>query len=115
MKTIIRDRSLAAGLPHSRLPEFTQEEIERVKGTHDYIGFNYYTTVLGYPKDFGDQQDYDGDRGAGRIQDRSWIESGSSWLKITPFGFRRILNFSKEEYGNPPVYVTENGSEAQWT
>ena len=48
-------------------------------------------------------------RGAGTIQDRSWIGSGSFWLKITPYGFRRILNFIKEEYGNPPVYVTENG------
>ncbi|XP_078142043.1 lactase/phlorizin hydrolase-like [Centroberyx gerrardi] len=109
MKTIIRERSLAAGLPKSRLPEFKPEEIKRIKGTHDYFGFNHYTTILAFPVDFGDRQDYEGDRGAGSIQDRSWIESGSFWLKITPFGFRRILNFIKDEYGNPPIYVTENG------
>ena len=45
-----------------RLPEFTPEQIKRVKGTHDYFGFNHYTTVLAYPKGSGDQQDYDGDR-----------------------------------------------------
>ena len=28
---------------------------------------------------------------------------------MTPFGFRRILNFIKEEYGNPPIIITENG------
>lgn len=28
---------------------------------------------------------------------------------MTPFGFRRILNWLKEEYKNPPIYVTENG------
>ena len=43
------------------------------------------------------------------ITDRSWPDSGSFWLKMTPFGFRRILNWLKEEYNNPPIYVTENG------
>lgn len=48
-------------------------------------------------------------RGTGTTHDRTWIESGSFWLKITPFGFRKILKFIKDEYRNPPVYVTENG------
>ncbi|XP_042283296.1 lactase-phlorizin hydrolase-like [Thunnus maccoyii] len=109
MKTIIRERSLAAGLPESRLPEFTPEEIKRIKGTHDYFGFNHYTSVLAFPVDLGNQQDYEGDRGTGNSRDRTWIESGSFWLRITPFGFRKILKFIKDEYGNPPVYVTENG------
>ncbi|KAG7233902.1 hypothetical protein INR49_006464, partial [Caranx melampygus] len=109
MKTIIRKRSLAAGLPQSRLPEFTPEEIKRIKGTHDYFGFNHYTTVLSSPVDLGNQQDYEGDRGTKTTHDRTWIETGSFWLKITPFGFRKILKFIKDEYGNPPIYVTENG------
>ncbi|XP_060945076.1 lactase/phlorizin hydrolase-like [Limanda limanda] len=109
MKTIIRDRSLAAGLPKSRLPEFSPEEIKRIKGTYDYFGFNHYTTVLAFPVDYGKLQHYDADRGAGTIADRTWLDSGSSWLKVSPFGFRRILNFIKEEYGNPPIIITENG------
>ncbi|KAM9851168.1 lactase/phlorizin hydrolase-like [Aulostomus maculatus] len=109
MKTIIRERSLAHGLPKSRLPEFTPEEIKRIKGTHDYFGFNHYTTVLAFPVDYGTLQHYDADRGAGTIADRTWLDSGSSWLKVSPFGFRRILRFIKEEYGNPPIIITENG------
>ncbi|XP_070832686.1 lactase/phlorizin hydrolase-like [Chaetodon trifascialis] len=109
MKTIIRQRSLAAGLLESRLPEFTPQEIMRIKGTHDYFGFNHYTTVLSFPVSLGKQQDYEADRGTGTSHDRTWIESGSFWLKITPFGFRKILKFIKDEYGNPPIYVTENG------
>jgi len=35
--------------------------------------------------------------------------SGSSWLKVTPFGFRRLLNYFKDTFNNVPVYVTENG------
>ncbi|XP_041807046.1 lactase-phlorizin hydrolase-like [Chelmon rostratus] len=109
MKTIIRERSLAAGLLKSRLPEFTPEEINRIRGTHDYFGFNHYTTVLAFPLDYKNHQHYDGDKGAGTIADRTWPDSGSSWLKVTPFGFRRILNFIKNEYGNPPIIITENG------
>ncbi|XP_019945550.2 lactase/phlorizin hydrolase-like [Paralichthys olivaceus] len=109
MKTIIRERSLAAGLPKSRLPEFSPEEIKRIKGTYDYFGLNHYTTVLAFPVDYGNLQHYDADRGAGTIADRTWLDSGSSWLKVSPFGFRRILNFIKEEYGNPPIIITENG------
>lgn len=30
----------------SRLPKFTQEEIERIKGTSDFLGVNYYLTNL---------------------------------------------------------------------
>uniref|UniRef100_A0A3B5MDP0 Lactase n=1 Tax=Xiphophorus couchianus TaxID=32473 RepID=A0A3B5MDP0_9TELE len=109
MKTIIRERSLAAGLTKSRLPEFTPEEIKRIKGTHDYFGFNHYTTVLAFPVDYGNLQHYDADRGAGTYVDRTWLDSGSGWLKVTPFGLRRILNFIKEEYGNPTIIITENG------
>ncbi|KAL0964060.1 hypothetical protein UPYG_G00317830 [Umbra pygmaea] len=109
MKTVIRDRSLAAGLSSSRLPEFTPAEIQRIKGTYDFFGFNHYTTVLAFPVAYGNLQHYDADRGAGTIADRTWLDSGSSWLKVSPFGFRKILNFIKEEYGNPPIIITENG------
>uniref|UniRef100_A0A672IFB0 Lactase n=1 Tax=Salarias fasciatus TaxID=181472 RepID=A0A672IFB0_SALFA len=109
MKTIIRERSLAAGLSKSRLPEFTSEEIKRIKGTYDYFAFNHYTTVLAFPVEYGNLQHYDADRSAGTIADRTWLDSGSSWLKVSPFGFRKILNFIKEEYGDPPIIITENG------
>ncbi|XP_076119842.1 lactase/phlorizin hydrolase-like isoform X2 [Alosa pseudoharengus] len=109
MKTIIRERSLAAGLPKSRLPEFTPAEVNRVKGTYDYFGFNHYTTVLAFKVDYKGLQHYDADRGAGTIADRTWLDSGSTWLKVTPPGFRKILNFIKEEYGNPTIIITENG------
>nr|XP_003478769.1 lactase-phlorizin hydrolase [Cavia porcellus] len=110
MKTRIRDRSLAEGLNKSRLPEFTESEKRRINGTYDYFGINHYTTVLAYNLDYPSSvSSFDADRGVAVITDRSWPASGSSWLKITPFGFRRILNWLKEEYNNPPIYVTENG------
>ncbi|XP_075140639.1 lactase/phlorizin hydrolase-like isoform X1 [Leptodactylus fuscus] len=110
MKSRVRERSLAQGLAKSRLPEFTEEEKKRIKGTYDYFGFNHYTTVLASPLNFAaSTQSYDADRGVATITDRSWLGSGSIWLKVTPFGFRRILRWIKEEFNNPPIYVTENG------
>lgn len=48
-------------------------------------------------------------RGVASVTDRSWLNSGSFWLKVTPFGFRKLLRWIKKEYNNPPIYVTENG------
>ncbi|XP_057626296.1 lactase/phlorizin hydrolase-like isoform X2 [Chionomys nivalis] len=110
MKTRILERSLAAGLSKSRLPEFTESEKKRINGTFDFFGFNHYTTVLAYNLNYpAFLSSYDGDKGVATIADSSWPDSGSFWLKVTPFGFRRILNWLKEEYNNPPIYVTENG------
>ncbi|NXK87841.1 LPH hydrolase, partial [Formicarius rufipectus] len=110
MKRRIRERSVAQGLNQSRLPEFTESEKQRIKGTYDYFGLNHYTTVLAYNLNFPKSvQSYDSDRGVASVTDRSWLDSGSVWLKVTPFGFRKILRWIKEEYNDPPVYVTENG------
>uniref|UniRef100_A0A674JES5 Lactase n=1 Tax=Terrapene triunguis TaxID=2587831 RepID=A0A674JES5_9SAUR len=110
MKTRIRERSLAQGLSKSRLPEFTESEKQRIKGTFDFFGFNHYTTILAYNLNYASAiSSYDADRGVASVTDRSWLGSGSFWLKVTPFGFRKILRWIKEEYNNPPIYVTENG------
>ncbi|XP_018092335.2 lactase-phlorizin hydrolase [Xenopus laevis] len=110
MKSRILERSLGQGLTKSRLPEFTESEKQRIKGTHDFFGLNHYTSVLTAPLNFpeGDPT-YDADRGTSVISDRTWLGSGSNWLRITPFGLRRLLNWIKETYNNPPIYVTENG------
>ena len=43
-----------------------------------------------------------------------WIynmQGGSSWLYIYPQGFRDLLLYIKKYYGNPPIYITENGTD----
>ena len=35
--------------------------------------------------------------------------SGSSWLKVTPWGLRKALNWVRNQYGDVPIYITENG------
>lgn len=38
-----------------------------------------------------------------------FVSTESSWLRVNPWGIRRLLKWIKDRYGNPPVYVTENG------
>lgn len=51
VKTTVARRSKAQNYTRSRLPTFTKEEIEYMKGTLDYIGLNHYgsNTVLNNP------------------------------------------------------------------
>ncbi|KAG8064805.1 hypothetical protein GUJ93_ZPchr0004g39479 [Zizania palustris] len=36
-------------------------------------------------------------------------QAASPWLFIYPQGFRELLLYVKENYGNPTIYITENG------
>ncbi len=40
-----------------------------------------------------------------------WVycRSASTWLRVTPWGIRRMLNWIKNNYNNPDVIITENG------
>lgn len=37
------------------------------------------------------------------------LQAASLWLHIVPWGFRKLVNYIKHRYGNPPVIITENG------
>ena len=39
------------------------------------------------------------------------MTTGSGWLYAVPWGLRRLLNIIKTEYGDPNVWITENGFE----
>jgi len=46
------------------------------------------------------------------------VQANSIWLYIVPSGMRKLMNYVKERYNSPPVYITENGkitySETCW-
>ena len=42
----IADRSQKEGFSKSRLPEFSAEEIEYIRGTFDFLCLNTYTTSM---------------------------------------------------------------------
>ncbi|XWS09888.1 hypothetical protein CRYUN_Cryun39dG0028400 [Craigia yunnanensis] len=44
-------------------------------------------------------------RGGAAIGERA----ASRWIRIVPWGIRKLARYLKDKYGNPPVIITENG------
>ncbi|XP_056648737.1 myrosinase 1-like [Diorhabda sublineata] len=111
MKTRIAYRSKLEGYNQSRLPEFTAEEIEYIKGTNDFFSLNTYTTsmVRAIPEPEIGQPDTTKDTGVYTYQPDDWPSAASPWLKIVPWGIRKLLKWLKNEYFDPDMLITENG------
>nr|XP_023029426.1 myrosinase 1-like [Leptinotarsa decemlineata] len=110
MKSLIAKRSSEEGLVKSRLPAFTEEEIEYISGSYDFLGVNTYTSNMAKAENNpdpspGSHQDAE----IATWQPDEWERTNSSWLKVTPWGARKLLNWIKNTYGNPEIIITENG------
>ena len=83
-QTFVAERSTAQGLDESRLPAFTAEEKEMLKGSSDFFGLNHYTTNLAfanYERAFpGGDVDYYQDRESSSQSDGTWLRAESAWL-----------------------------------
>ncbi|GFG30509.1 hypothetical protein Cfor_08132 [Coptotermes formosanus] len=109
LKARVDANSASEGYTTSRLPKFTPEEVAFVNGTYDFLGLNFYTAVVGRDGVEGEPPSRYRDMGTITSQDPEWPESASSWLRVVPWGFRKELNWIANEYGNPPIFITENG------
>ncbi|XP_023951871.1 myrosinase 1 [Bicyclus anynana] len=108
---LVDEKSLEQNYSRSRLPKFTPEEVTYIRGTADFFGLNHYTTYLlsMAEGEVGKVPSHENDVGIVRVQDPKWpSKSSSSWLKVVPFGFRRLLQWITKTY-NVPIIVTENG------
>ncbi|XP_057692182.1 lactase-like b isoform X2 [Corythoichthys intestinalis] len=112
MKDFIGRKSAQQGLGVSRLPTFSPQEKSYIKGTSDFLGISHFTTRYitqkNNPSGRGTSSFFM-DRDLAELVDPQWPDPGSEWLYSVPWGFRRMLNFVKTQYGNPMIYVTENG------
>ncbi|XP_049791553.1 myrosinase 1-like [Schistocerca nitens] len=99
---VVRERvdanSAAEGRPRSRLPSFTQEEVQYIRGSADFIGLNHYST------DFVTS----GEKGTSPSKSRD-TGVGTSRNEASPSAFRSLLNWIANEYPGYPIIITENG------
>ncbi|KAL0128986.1 hypothetical protein PUN28_003993 [Cardiocondyla obscurior] len=109
MKERIADNSKLSGLPRSLMPTFTQKWVQYIKGAADFLALNHYTSRLVETVPRQDGQKWYDNCGIKASIDPSWPNSSSDWLKIVPDGFRMIIEKISNEYGYPPIFITENG------
>ncbi|GJM87712.1 hypothetical protein PR202_ga03695 [Eleusine coracana subsp. coracana] len=107
MRSLIRDR----------LPNFTPEEKAKLQGSYDMLGLNYYTSRFSRHVDYSplySPTQYKDDAYAevgiiGADGQHIGEDTGTGWLCYYPEGLKNLLMVIRDRYGNPPIYITENG------
>lgn len=99
----------------SRLPVFGPDEKLLLRESSDFFGLNHYTTM--YASDASGKREAAsvyGNGGLSEDQDvnlsisKDWKLTSMQWA-VVPWGFRKLLLWIADRYGNPPIYITENG------
>lgn len=100
----------------SRLPSFTPEQKEKLKGSYDFVGINYFTsTFVAHTDNVNPEKpSWEADS---RLQlhsnnvDGFKIGSQPATAKypVCADGLRKVLKYIKENYNDPEIIVTGNG------
>ncbi|XP_028162180.1 myrosinase 1-like isoform X1 [Ostrinia furnacalis] len=119
VKEKVARKSAEQGFARSRLPDFTPEEIEYVRGTSDFFGLNHYSSYF-VNMDEDTINSYAvpsraDDIGVNVFKLNEWVLSEFSSTDYVPWGFYKLLNYFREEYDNPPIFITENGFGTYYT
>ena len=94
----------------SRLPEFSEQDRELVRGSADFVGLNYYSALqVSTPKEKASYQGYWADIDTDFHFHPDWEKNDMGW-GIVPDGLREMLFWLSNRYGRPIIYTTENGS-----
>jgi beta-glucosidase/6-phospho-beta-glucosidase/beta-galactosidase len=90
----IARNSKAEGRNWSRLPEFTDAQKKFVRGTADFLGFNYYTSrLVEYDEKFNVSAPPTWEKDTRIVEsvDPKWPKSKAMWLCSVPQGLRDVL------------------------
>ena len=99
-----------------RLPRFTSEEKALITGSSDFFGLNHYTTLYASHVNEGEPIDAEVYGNGGIFEDQyvkltvdpNWKLTTMNWA-VVPWGCRKLLEWISDRYGNPSIYITENG------
>ncbi|XP_051224220.1 beta-glucosidase 22 [Lolium perenne] len=92
----------------SKLPVFSRNQSEQLINSMDFLGINYYTIlhVKDHPHDApSDERDFMADMSAKSI----FTSNSTTGFYVPGYGLQQVLEHLKQSYGNPPIYIHENG------
>lgn len=100
-----------------RLPKISSETSELLAGSLDFVGINHYTSLYARNDRIHFRKlvlrDALTDAAVITTPNRFGVPIGetsaSSWLHIVPWGIRSLAGYIRDKYGNPPMFITENG------
>jgi beta-glucosidase len=84
-------------------PTWPDEDMALIRQPIDFVGVNYYTRSVAR----FDERGWPVRAASVRQKQATYTETG--W-EVFPQGFTDTLVWVKQRYGNPPIYVTENGA-----
>uniref|UniRef100_V5GJ69 Myrosinase 1 n=1 Tax=Anoplophora glabripennis TaxID=217634 RepID=V5GJ69_ANOGL len=103
-------RSEKENFTKSRLPKFTDEEIDYINGTSDFMAVNlFYTNVVEDTKEakFGDPS-YAKDMKVKVSLNSNWSLAVNG-QPIVPWSARKTLTWLSSSFNNPDIFITGNG------
>ncbi|CAD6186761.1 unnamed protein product [Caenorhabditis auriculariae] len=111
MKAWLAYLSKKEGRSASRLPEFTPHELDLLSGSADFLGLNYYISMIVRTSSKPEVNMFGMDAPAKLWLSKKWMPVGRehSWIRSHPQGLEGLLDIIREEYDNPEVLITENG------
>ncbi|KAL8153862.1 hypothetical protein V2J09_011622, partial [Rumex salicifolius] len=101
----------------NRLPQFTPKQSKLLKRSFDFLGLNYYTSYYAMESLSVDRMNlsYTTDSHSTSSSFKNGVAIGesthSSWLYIYPKGLQDLLQYIKERYNDPFIFITENDSQ----
>eukprot|EP01018_Ginkgo_biloba_P003488 Gb_29580 [translate_table: standard] len=100
----------------TRLPSITEDFYHKLLGSYDFIGLNYYSTLYATDASYylnSSNRDYRRDSLSICTGERNGVPIGPQMATTSmygvPYGVKKIVEYIKTRYSNPPMYITENG------
>ncbi|CAF2155646.1 probable inactive beta-glucosidase 25 [Brassica rapa] len=100
----------------ARLPSFTDEQKDKLKGSCDFVGVNYFTSAFVAHVEDVDQEkpSWEADsRFKLHLQNPDGYKIGSqpatAKYPVCADGLRKVLKYIKENYNDPEIIITGNG------